>query len=174
MSNVSSFILLSVLIGTGATAFMDLWAFARQRLSSIAPLNYALVGRWLGYMAHRRFQHHPIAASPPLRGERLIGWAAHYLIGIAFASLVLAIWGIEWARHPTIAPALIVGIGSVAAPFFLMQPGMGAGIAASRTPKPAAARLRSLVTHTVFGIGLYAAAWAVKLTPELASAAAPL
>ena len=38
-----------------------------------------------------------------------------------------------------------------------MQPGMGAGIAASRTPRPAAARLHSLVTHAIFGIGLYAA-----------------
>jgi hypothetical protein len=54
---------------------------------------------------------------------------------------------------------MIVGIGSVVAPFLLMQPGMGAGIAASRTPKPGAARLNSLVTHAVFGLGLYAAGW---------------
>lgn len=38
-----------------------------------------------------------------------------------------------------------------------MQPGMGAGIAASRTPNPRAARLQSLVTHAVFGLGLYLA-----------------
>ena len=60
-------------------------------------------------------------------------------------------------RHPTIGPALIVGIGSVAAPLLVMQPGMGAGIAASRTPRPAAARLQSLLTHAIFGLGLYAA-----------------
>jgi hypothetical protein len=77
--------------------------------------------------------------------ERTIGWISHYLIGIAFASILIAIWGIEWVRHPTIAPALIVGIGSVAAPFLIMQPGMGAGIVASRTPNPGAARARSLV-----------------------------
>jgi Protein of unknown function (DUF2938) len=51
----------------------------------------------------------------------------------------------------------------VAAPFLLMQPGMGAGIAASRTPRPAAARLHSLVTHGIFGLGLYAAGWATSL-----------
>jgi hypothetical protein len=38
-----------------------------------------------------------------------------------------------------------------------MQPGMGAGIAASRAPRPNAARLQSLVTHTIFGLGLYVA-----------------
>ena len=55
------------------------------------------------------------------------------------------------------------GIGSVAAPFFVMQPAMGAGIAASRTPRPAAARLHSLVTHTVFGLGLYATALVISV-----------
>ncbi|MCZ3133241.1 DUF2938 domain-containing protein, partial [Acinetobacter baumannii] len=52
--------------------------------------------------------------------------------------------------------ALIVGLASVVFPFLLMQPGMGAGIAARRTPRPGVARLRSLVTHAVFGLGLYA------------------
>jgi hypothetical protein len=36
---------------------------------------------------------------------------------------------------------------------------MGLGIAASRTPKPNVARLRSLATHTAFGVGLYGSAW---------------
>jgi hypothetical protein len=40
-----------------------------------------------------------------------------------------------------------------------MQPGMGAGIAASRTPRPVAARMQSLLTHIIFGLGLYASAW---------------
>jgi hypothetical protein len=40
---------------------------------------------------------------------------------------------------------------------------MGAGIAASRTPSPAAARLRSLVTHGIFALGLYAAGWVTTL-----------
>jgi hypothetical protein len=96
-------------------------------------------------------------------GERLIGWAAHYLTGISFAALLPGIWGFAWIRQPTIGPALLVGVGTVAAPFLLMQPGMGAGIAASRTPRPAAARFQSLVTHTVFGLGLYAAARAIRL-----------
>ena len=72
------------------------------------------------------------------------------------------IWGLAWIQRPTIGPALIVGIGTVAAPFLLMQPGMGAGIAASRTPRPAAARIQSLVTHAVFGLGLYATAWIAR------------
>jgi hypothetical protein len=47
-------------------------------------------------------------------------------------------------------------------PFFIMQPSLGLGIAASRTPKPMQARLKSLVTHTVFGVGLYVCALGVS------------
>jgi hypothetical protein len=159
MSDVASYLLCALLIGAGATAVIDIWAVALRLLGGIRSLDYALVGRWLAYVARGRFRHDAIAATPPVHGERLIGWTAHYLIGIAFALILLAIWGLDWVRQPTIGPALIVGISSVAAPFLLLQPGMGAGIAASRTPRPDLARLRSVVTHTVFGLGLYAAGW---------------
>jgi hypothetical protein len=111
-------------------------------------------------MTRGRFVHDAIAKSARMRGERLIGWTAHYLIGIA--GVLLFGWP-DWARTPTLLPALTVGIGSVAAPFLLMQPGMGLGVAASRTSNPAAARRRSLTTHAIFVIGLYAAGWAMRL-----------
>jgi hypothetical protein len=156
--------LLSILlIGVGATAVMDLWGVARKPLLGIAAPDYALVGRWIAYMAQGRFRHESIAATAPVHNERILGWTVHYLIGVAFAGVLIAIWGLGWIRNPTIGPALIVGIGSVVAPFLLMQPGMGAGVAASRTRHPAAARLQSLVTHAVFGVGLYAAGQAVRL-----------
>lgn len=153
--------LYAVPLGVGATAIMDVLAVALQRLAGVAPPNYALVGRWVGYMFRGRFRHEAIAAAPALPTERSVGWATHYLTGIAFAGVLLAIWGADWLRQPTAGPALIVGLGSVAAPFLLMQPGMGAGIAASRTPRPAAARLRSLLNHGLFALGLYAAGWAL-------------
>lgn len=152
----------TLLIGAGATALMDLWVLLRKRILGIPALDYAMVGRWLGHLARGRFRHDRIAASPRVRGERAIGWTAHYAIGISFAAVLLAVWGVEWARSPTLAPALIVGLGSVAAPFLILQPGMGAGIAARRTPRPGAARAQTLVTHAVFGLGLYAAACVLR------------
>jgi hypothetical protein len=161
--DVLDFSICALLIGSGATAVLDLWSLVRKRLQGIPPPDYGLVGRWIGYMARGRFRNDPIAAEPPLRSEKLIGWAAHYLIGIAYAGVLLAIWGLYWAQRPTLGPALLVGIGSVAAPFLVMQPGMGLGIAASRTPNPGVARVRSLLAHTVFGLGLYAAGWIASL-----------
>lgn len=155
----------TVLIGAGATVVMDFWAIARKRLLGVPPPDYGLVGRWLAHMVlSGRFRHDRISASPAVRGERLIGWTAHYLTGICFAALLPAIWGFGWICQPTIWPALLVGVGTVAAPFLLMQPGMGAGIAASRTPRPAAARLQSLVTHAIFGLGLYAVAQVIRVS----------
>lgn len=146
-------------IGIGATALMDLWGALRQPLFGFARLDYALMGRWFGGMAAGRFRHESIARAEPVHGERLIGCAVHYLIGIGFAVLLLAIWGMVWLRQPTLAPALLVGIGTTAAPLLIMQPAMGAGLAASRTLRPNAARLQSLISHTIYGLGLYLAGW---------------
>ncbi len=153
----------TILIGAGATALIDLWAIARRYALGMPPPNYGLVGRWLAHMPLGRFRHDSITAARPVSGERLLGWGAHYLIGIAFAAILPGIWGASWLQQPTIGPAIAVGVGTVAAPFLLMQPGMGAGFAASRTPRPASARLHSIVTHTLFGLGLYACARALTI-----------
>jgi hypothetical protein len=152
----------AILIGAGATALLDLVSAARTRLSGTPKPDYTLVGRWIAHIAHGQFFHEAISKSAPITGECAIGWIAHYLTGIVFAGFLLAVCGSEWARQPALIPALVVGIGSVSAPFLLMQPGMGLGIAASRAPNPNAARLRSLTTHAIFGLGLYAAGWAAR------------
>jgi hypothetical protein len=172
MDGVSDYLTSVLLIGAGATAIMDIWMLVRRSLLGSPLPDYGLLGRWLGYMPRGRFRHDPIAASPAVPHEHLVGCIAHYLTGITFAAILLAIWGLDWVHHPTIGPALVVGIGGVAAPFLVMQPGMGAGIAASRTPRPAAARLQTLVTHTMFGLGLYAAGWAASLLMRLGGSAA--
>ena len=47
----------------------------------------------------------------------------------------------------------------------MMTNASGLGFAASRAPKPGQARFKSLMTHTVFGIGLYL--WGLLLSPLL-------
>jgi hypothetical protein len=150
-----------LLTGVGATAVTDLWSLVRRRLLHAPLPNYALVGRWIAHLPRGRARHESIAATSPVRGERAIGWTAHYLIGIAFAFALQAVWGAAWFRNPSLIPALVVGSVTVLAPFLVMQPAMGSGFAASRTPRPGAARLQSLITHIIFGLGLYAAALVV-------------
>lgn len=145
------------LIGIGATIILDLWSLC-LRLFGVTMTNWGLVGRWIGHMPSGRFVHESIAAATPVPGEHAIGWIAHYLIGLIYAALLLAIAGPEWTYRPTLLPALLFGWATLIAPFFIMQPGMGAGIAASKTPRPNVARLRAALSHTVFALGMFAMA----------------
>lgn len=129
-------ILNTILLGIIATAVMDLAAFAQHRLLGIPSLNYAMVGRWLGHFPRGRLIHRPIGQSPRIPGEAVLGWAAQYLIGILFAAAFCNIAGEGWARSLGPIRPLVFGLATVAAPFLLLQPGMGAGIAARRTPSP--------------------------------------
>jgi hypothetical protein len=144
------------LVGAGAAALMDLGLWLQRRL------DFGPVGRWVGHMAQARFAHESIAKAAPVRGERALGWGVHYATGIAFAGLLVALAGPGWLAAPSLGPALAVGVGTVMAPLFLMQPAMGAGFASSRTPTPWRNRLRSLLNHAVFGTGLYLAALALR------------
>lgn len=105
------------------------------------------------------FKHSSIAGSPKMSAECLVGWIAHYVIGISLATAFVLIVGVKWLQTPTLPPAFIFGIISVAAPFLIMQPCFGLGFAASKTPNPTQARLRSLMNHAAFGVGLYLSAF---------------
>lgn len=162
MSSEFRFAVCAVFVGVGATLLLDAWTIVRRRFFGIRSLDLRLLGRWIGHIPQGRLVHQDVSKSASIRGEAIIGWLAHYGIGCTFAALLLKIYGIEWAQQPTALPALIVGLGTVAAPFFVMQPCLGLGIAGSRTPNPKLTRLRNTLTHLVFGVGLYASglAWA--------------
>lgn len=148
-------LLFSLAMGVGATLLIDLWALARAALLDVPRPDYGMVGRWLIGVMRGRLQLDASGGAQPAWHERAFGWLAHYMIGVAFALLLLVGAGPSWLDQPTLMPALLVGVGTVAAPFLLMQPGMGVGIAASRARNPWSARLQSLITHSIFGIGLY-------------------
>ncbi len=148
----------AVLIGIGATAFMDMVALSQKLIFSQQSLNYAMLGRWLGHVVQGRFVHRPIMASDPVPAERLLGWSAHYLTGVVFALGFLSVVGRGWIEEPSLLPAIAFGIFTVLAPFLILQPGMGAGLAARLTPDPRAARRKSVFAHLSFGIGLWVTA----------------
>lgn len=148
-------------VGIGATAVMDVWLQMLKRLG-VPGLNFAYVGRWVGHMPQGRWRHQGIAGATPVRHELALGWLTHYATGVVFAGLLLCLVGLDWARQPTVLPALLLGLGTVAAPLLIMQPALGAGIASSKTPTPLRNSLKSVVNHLVFGLGLYLAALAAS------------
>jgi hypothetical protein len=137
---------------------MDLWALFLKHAFDVPAANYCLVGRWFCHMPEGKFVHASIASAPPRRFECAAGWIAHYAIGVIYGLVFVALVSVRWLERPTVLPALLFGIVTVIAPFLVMQPAFGLGVAASRTPSPTQARLRSLMAHAVFGLGLYISA----------------
>ena len=162
MSISESHFLGAIAIGIGATLCMDLWNLFLKRAFSIPSLNYCLLGRWLLHMPEGKFRHVNITAASPKPFECQAGRIAHYTIGITLALVFVFLQSGDWIARPTFLPALIYGIATVVFPLFIMQPSFGLGIAAAKTPKPAQVRLKSLATHSVFGIGLYVCALGVR------------
>lgn len=142
-------------IGIGATLVMDLVALTLKRGFGIHPLDYALVGRWAIHACRGHVVHRPITATPPIGYEAVVGWGLHYLVGIMFALVFLLRSGVGWLEDPRALPAIAFGALTVLAPFCVLQPGMGAGLAARRTPRPGISRLKSLTAHLSFGIGIW-------------------
>jgi uncharacterized membrane protein YagU involved in acid resistance len=156
------YVLSAIAIGIGATLLMDLWNLFLKRRFNIPSLSYCVLGRWLQHMPEGTIRHANINTAAQKPFECAVGWAAHYSIGVVFALGFLVLTSGDWLARPTLLPALLYGIATVVFPFFLMQPSFGLGIAASRAPKPTQARLKSLATHIVFGLGLYVSSLAVS------------
>ena len=138
----------------GATLGMDVWNFFLKRAFGIPSLNYCMLGRWVLHMPGE-FRHTSIASAGEKRGECPAGWVAHYSIGIGLAMTFALITRGAWLACPTLLPALLYGLATVVFPLFIMQPALGLGIASSKAPNPGQARLKSVLTHAVYGLGLY-------------------
>ncbi len=147
----------TLLVGIGATFAMDVWSYILS-LFRVSSLDYRFVGRWVGNFSNGKFFHNKITDAAPIKNELALGWASHYFIGIAFAFLFLLIYGKSWFEKPTLFPAILIGLITIVAPFFLMQPAFGLGVAGANVPEPDTLRLKSFMAHLIYGIGLYLSA----------------
>lgn len=152
--DVKSFIL-AIAIGIGATFIVDMWNLFIRHAFNIRSLDNCLLGRWISHMPKGKFIHLSINNAQKMPYECLIGLIAHYSIGVILAIAFVLIVPGKWLDSPTFFPALIYGITTIVFPLFIMQPSLGLGMASSKTSNPALARLKSLMTHTVFGSGLW-------------------
>jgi hypothetical protein len=162
MSTEATYFLSTLAIGLGATLFMDLWALFLKYTFRVPLANYCLVGRWLRHMPEGTFRHASIVAAAPKRFECAVGWIAHYVLGVIYVLILVAFVSTSWLVRPTFWPVILFAVGSLLVPFLIMQPAFGLGMAASKTPNPTQARLRSLMAHIAFGVGIYTCAVGVS------------
>jgi hypothetical protein len=144
----------AIFMGVIATAILDCWSLMLRRMFQAPVTNWGHVGRWAAAIPTGRIRNDSINDVPPVDHEKAIGWTVHYLIGVVYAAVYLAILS-ALSRPPDLYSALIFGVCTVLAPWLILQPGLGAGYFASRTPKPNLTRSLNLLAHIVFGFGLY-------------------
>jgi hypothetical protein len=152
----------AIVMGIAATLLMDLWNLFLLRTFRLPSLNYCLLGRWVRHLPEGTLRHASIASAREKAGECTVGWIAHYSIGVMLALGFVMLASEDWLARPTLPPALLYCVTTVVFPFFILQPSLGLGIASSRTPNPTQARLKSLGTHIIFGVGLYLAGLGVS------------
>ena len=150
--------LLGAAMGIGATAVLDLWGLALKAVFGWPTTNWGLVGRWFLHLPSGTWRHDAIGAAPSFQNERAAGWIAHYAVGMVFGLVTVAIGGAAWAAAPTWPLPLAVGLVTIGCGWFILQPGMGAGFAASRRPDRVRVRILNVVGHTVFGLAMWGVA----------------
>ena len=144
-----------ILIGIGGTLAMDIWAVILWKLFGQNQPNWAPVGRWFWHLKDGKVFHDSISGAEPYANEQALGWVSHYAIGIVYGVVLALFMGSSWLAAPTFLPAFIWGIITVGAGWFLLQPGLGIGWAASKAPNPAKVRALNLAGHTVFALGMW-------------------
>ncbi len=120
--------------------------------------NWGLVGRWFWHLRHGQIFHDNISDAKPYKHEVALGWIGHYAVGILYGVIFAIYGGAEWFSDPVFLPVWIFGILTVSAGWFLLQPGLGIGWAASKLPNAGNVRLLNLIAHTFFALGMYGTA----------------
>ncbi|WP_164661090.1 DUF2938 family protein [Tropicibacter sp. Alg240-R139] len=144
-------------LGLGATLLTDCVGFLRQGVAATHGF-YCLVGRWVGSVHCQGVFHDDIRTTPPVRAEAALGWAAHIGLGLVFGMAFAVLFGAAALRSPQAWQGLSFGVLTVLVPWLIFQPFFGWGVAVARAPEPWKLRLRGLITHAVFGLGLWLSA----------------
>jgi hypothetical protein len=163
-------LLIGALIGIGGTVAMDVWAVILWKGFGEGAPNYAAVGRWTYHLKNGTVFHDSIGKAAPYAHEQALGWAFHYFVGIVYGIVLALFMGQAWLAAPTLLPALIWGIVTIAAGWFFLHPGLGLGWMASKAPNPTKVRAMGLIAHAVFALGMWIAA--LLLVPASAQSAA--
>jgi hypothetical protein len=162
----SRLFIVGVIVGILATVTMDVAAVIAHRfgLAGHGPRRTGpdLIGRWIGYLLHGKFRHTDILQTPPLRGELLLGLAAHYSIGIVLTLVYLGLLVVAHAA-PTALSAILYGTATTVLPWFVMFPSQGMGWLGWDAPGGAHLARASLFNHIVFGLGI--ALWTAVIRP---------
>lgn len=140
--------------GVLGTLAMDLLNNLVARTGVFLKLDVAMIGRMAAGWAHGRFRYGHPDEMEQVPNEMIYGYLAHFVIGVGLAVPFILGWGL-WVGGP-VSPisAVLYGVATTAASFFLVYPSMGLGVFGRRSPERIRALITPLANHLFYGVGL--------------------
>jgi len=143
-----------LIVALVANIITDVYELGLERLLG-KTRDWHLVGRWFVNVFKGSFVLDPTDETRVVPGELALGWVFHYIVAIAYVAAYLMGVRLILDEAPSFGTAIGFGIITVAAPWFVLIPGLGAGVFATNAERPNFVRLTSLTVHAVFGVGIY-------------------
>ena len=140
--------------GVLGTIVMDLFNHLLARCGMLLKIDVGLIGRMTAGWARGRFSYNDPAEMEPVEQERLLGYLAHYAIGVGLAFIYVLGWALLVGGPASPAWAVAYGLATTAASHFLVYPSMGLGVCGRRSPQGIKAVLTPLANHLFFGVGM--------------------
>jgi Protein of unknown function (DUF2938) len=144
-----------IIVGVVATLTLDIWQQIYRVAFGTPITDWAIIGRWAANLPRGQIVNENIGSAPAVPHEHAIGWVVHYLVGIGYAVVYLVLMWFILGIPPSFISAMIFGAISVSVTWFAMEPILGAGVMASKTPNRQAAMIHDFTSHLSFGFGLF-------------------
>lgn len=144
----------AVVAGVVGTLAMDSLNFLFARAGVLSRIDVGMIGRMaVGWMGGRFRYGHP-SEIRPVTHELLLGYVAHYAIGVSLALPYVLGWDLLVGGPAPALWAVPYGLATTVAAYLFVLPSMGLGVFGRLSPNGARVPLSSLANHLFYGLGL--------------------
>lgn len=147
-------VMTALVVGVVGTGVMDAGNSLLARWGVIARIDLRLLGRMARGWTRGRFRYTDPGEMEEVPYEWAAGVATHYWIGVGLAIPYLLGWKLFASGPASPGLAILYGIGTTGASWFLVYPSMGFGPLGLRSPEGWKAAQSSLCNHLFYGLGL--------------------
>ena len=147
-------IVAGIAAGVLGTVVMDLGNHLLARSGAVLTIDVVTIGRMAAGWARGRFIYNDPGEMEPVANEKLLGYAAHYAIGVGLAFIYVFGWALLAEGPASPGWAVVYGLATTAASLFLVYPSMGLGMWGRRSPAGIRAVLSPPANHLFFGVGM--------------------
>ena len=147
-------VVVTIAAGVLGTLVMDVLNHLVSQTGLLLKIDVRMIGRMSAGWLRGRFLYENPGQIEPHEHELILGYAAHYAIGLVLATVFVIGWD-QFISGP-ISPllALFYGFATTVASEFFVYPSMGLGVCGRLSAEGIKAALSPLANHLFFGVGM--------------------